>query len=225
MSSDLLSNVVSVEHVHPVRPSVVSASTRGAIPRVVASTLELSEERRISRSSLLEVSIVVEDCEVRGRRVGRTTLLKVATPARRVVIHCIKPGVTANVIDVVVHAPRLASKVGVIMYGRHVDTSVVCNSLEKLHVVNGSLVGGSLSGVGPLVTILILNLVENHVAAIDNRVLSNDTVDGLNVGLPGFSISRVVVAKRSVGTSCDPAWETTASTFCVNIGSRAVEYV
>lgn len=225
MSSDLLSNVVSVEHIHPIGPSVVPASTRGAIPRVVASTLELSEERRISRSSLLEVSVVVEDCEVRGRRVGRTTLLKVATPARRVVIHCIKPSVTANVVDVVVHAPRLATKVGVVVYGRHVDTSVVCNSLEKLHVVDGGLVRSSLGGVGPLVTILILNLVENYVSTIDDRVLGNDTVDSLNIGLPGFGVSRVVVAKRAISTSCDPAWETTASTFCVNVGSRAVKYV
>lgn len=56
-------------------------------------------------------------------------------------------------------------------------------------------------------------------------MLSDYTVDSLDIRLPGISVSCIVVTKRPVGTSCDPTRKTTASTFCIYVGSRAVEYV
>jgi hypothetical protein len=79
------------------------------------------------------------------------------------------------------------------VYGGHVDSSIVRDSLEKLHVVNRSLVGSSASSICPLVTIFILNLVEDDITAIDNRMLSDDSVDGFDVRLPGFGVSGVIV--------------------------------
>lgn len=169
--------------------------------------------------------MVVKDSKVGSGRVGGSALLKIATPARGIIINSIYPSVAANFVDIVVHGPRLTPQVWIVVYGGHVDTSVVCDGFEKLHVVNRSLVGSSTSSICPLVAVLVLNLVEDDITAIDNRMLSNDFVHSLDVRLPGFSVSSIVVAERAICAGRYPTRETTASTFCVDVWSRTVENV
>ena len=54
-------------------------------------------------------------------------------------------------------------------------------------------------------------------------MLSDDVVDSLNVGLPGFGVSCVVVAERTIRTRGHPARETTASTFRIDVGTGTIE--
>lgn len=56
-------------------------------------------------------------------------------------------------------------------------------------------------------------------------MLSDNTVDSLDIRFPGFGISCIVITKRAIGTSRDPTRETTASTFCIDIGSGAIKYI
>lgn len=91
--------------------------------------------------------------------------------------------------------------------------------------MNRSFVGSSASSVCPLVAIFVLDLVEDDVAAIDNGMLGNDSVDSLDVGLPGFGVSSVVVTERTIRAGCYPTRETTASAFRIDVGSGTIEDV
>lgn len=54
-------------------------------------------------------------------------------------------------------------------------------------------------------------------------MFSNYPVDSLDVGLPGFSISGIVVTERTVRASRYPAWETTTRAFCIDVRTRTIE--
>ena len=78
---DLVAQVVAVEHIHPVRTRVVDAAACRAVPRVIATALELREDARLGRRGLLEVGVVVEDGEIWWKPIGTGAFSQVARPA------------------------------------------------------------------------------------------------------------------------------------------------
>ena len=77
---DFVAQVVAVEHIHPVWTCVVNAAACRAVPWVVATTLELREDTRLRRRSLLEVGVVVEDGEIWWKPIGTGAFGQVAGP-------------------------------------------------------------------------------------------------------------------------------------------------
>jgi hypothetical protein len=78
---DFVAQVIAVEHIHPIRASVVDTTTCRAVPRVVAAALELREDTRLGRRRLLEVGVVVEDSEIWWKPIGTGAFSQVARPA------------------------------------------------------------------------------------------------------------------------------------------------
>ena len=76
-----------------------------------------------------------------------------------------------------------------------------------------------------MVTIFVFDLVDDHVAAIGDGVFSDNLIHRFDVRLPGFGVSSVVVAKRTISSSGDPAGKASPSTLGIDVGSWSVEDV
>ena len=184
--------------------------------------MEFGKERRVSRCGLLEMSVIIENSEVRKIAVTANAFLQVAAPAGWITVDTIKPGITADLVDVIIHRPRLCVEIWIVMSRRHVDACIVRRSFQEFHVVDGRFVWCAGCDVGPLFAIFVLDLVENDVTTVSNRVLGNDFVDVFDVWLPGFCIARVIVAKCAVVSGRDPAREAPSSTFGVDVWSGTI---
>ena len=114
MACNFVPNVVAVENIDPIRPGRVRAATLWTAPRVVGASLELSQDRRLCGSGLLESGVVIENRKVWRETIRACTLFRVAGPAAGVVVEASDVDVTTDMVDIVVLRPTFAVEVGVV---------------------------------------------------------------------------------------------------------------
>ena len=222
---NFVAQVVAVEYIHPIRPCIVDAAACRAVPRVVATTLEFGEYTRLGRRGLLEVGVVVEDGKVWWETIGAGALVQVAGPAGRIVVDAVDVDVATRADGVVVFRPGFRAKVGVVMERWDFNGGSANGALEELHVVDARGVGGFGGHVGPLVAVLVLELVEDDVASVGDGMREDNFGHLLHVRLPSSRVSRVVVAKSAVVAGREPAREASCVRFGVNVRAWPEDHV
>lgn len=224
-AGNLVAQVVTVEHIHPVRTRVVDTTACRAVPRVIAAALELSEDARLRRRGLLEVGVVVEDGEVWRETVGARAFGQVAGPAGWVVVNAVDVDVAAGAKGVVVFRPGLRTEVGVVVQTGDLDGRSTNRALEQLHVVDACGVGGFGGYVLPLVAVFVFDLVEDDVASVGYGVRKNDFGHLFHVRLPCGGVSRVVVAESAIVAGGKPARESSCVGFGVDVRAWTENHV
>jgi hypothetical protein len=101
-AGDLVTQVVPVIHIDPVRSGVVDTAACRAVPWIIAAALELRENARLSGRGLLEVGVVVENGEVRRETVGAGTFCQIARPTGRVVVDAVYVYIAASADGIIV---------------------------------------------------------------------------------------------------------------------------
>lgn len=140
-------------------------------------------------------------------------------------VESVKPDIASNVVNVVVHGPGFCAKVWVVGNGGDIYTTSGGGGLEKLHVSDGSFVRCACGHVCPLLSIFILNLIEENVAAASELVVSNYGGNVVEIRCPGLSVSGIIVTKGTISTSSEPTGKATGGSLGVDIRARAEQDV
>ena len=171
------------------------------------------------------MGVVVENGEVWWEAIGAGAFGQVAGPAGWVVVDGVDVDVAAGADGVVVFRPGLRAEVWVVVERGYLNGGRADGALEELHVIDACGVGSFGGHVGPLVTILVFDLVEDDVASVGDRVRVNDFGHLLHVWLPCSGVSRVVVAKGAIIAGSEPARESTCVGFGVDIRTRTEDHI
>jgi hypothetical protein len=103
------------------------------------------------------------------------------------------------------------------MNQRDVDAVGSCGVFQSLHVSASIFVGNLLSRILPLLTIFVLDLVDECVSAIRHEVLAGKLRKLGEVRVQSLEVSWVVIAKLTISSSREPQREASSVGFGVDI--------
>lgn len=98
-----------------------------------------------------------------------------------------------------------------------INASISGTALKQFHIRNGGRVRNLFHHVLPLITIFILNLIDEYIASIGHLMLSDDFGHLGEVRGPSIRVSGIVVSQSAIGSSCEPSGKPACSRFGVDV--------
>lgn len=103
----------------------------------------------------------------------------------------------------VIFAPGLGIHVRVVVNERYIYAIRASTRLQQLHVGDGWVVGDLEGCVDPLISVFVLNLIDEDIAAISDLVLGDYLGDLGEERGPSCGVAGVVISEGSVGSCSD----------------------